>query len=107
MSRIERDEYRTDNVDQANLAPALPGTAPEARPRSRRGFAAMDPEQHREISRRGGQASHESGRGHEWNEDEAREAGRRGGEARWRGRARQSQEPHRPVDTQDRRGLAR
>jgi general stress protein YciG len=54
--------------------------------RSRRGFAAMDPAQHREISRRGGQASHLSGRGHEWSEDEAREAGRRGGEARWAGR---------------------
>ena len=51
--------------------------------RSRRGFAAMDPEAQREISRRGGAASHESGRGHEFSPEEAREAGRRGGEARW------------------------
>jgi len=51
--------------------------------RSRRGFAAMDPEARRAISKRGGQASHQSGRGHEFSSEEAREAGRRGGEARW------------------------
>ena len=59
------------------------------RGRARRGFAAMDPEERREISRRGGTASHESGRGHEFNSQEARAAGRLGGEARWgRGRSR-------------------
>ena len=47
----------------------------------------MDPEERREISRRGGEASHQSGRGHEFTSEEAREAGRRGGEARW-GRSR-------------------
>jgi general stress protein YciG len=46
----------------------------------------MDPEERREISRRGGEASHLSGRGHEFTPEEAREAGRLGGEARW-GRA--------------------
>lgn len=51
--------------------------------RGKRGFAAMKPEQRREISRRGGEASHQSGRGHEFSSEEAREAGRRGGEARW------------------------
>ena len=55
--------------------------------RARRGFAAMDPEERREISRRGGTASHESGRGHEFNSQEARAAGRLGSEARW-GRSR-------------------
>lgn len=53
------------------------------RGRVRRGFAAMDPQTRREISRRGGAASHQSGRGHEFNSQEAREAGRLGGEARW------------------------
>ena len=53
--------------------------------RSRRGFAAMDPAKRREISSRGGKASHVSGRGHEFSSEEAREAGRRGGEVRWRG----------------------
>ena len=59
--------------------------------RSRRGFAAMNPKERREISKRGGEASHESGRGHEFTSEEAREAGRRGGEARW-GRSRSERE---------------
>ena len=43
------------------------------------GFAAMDPDRQREIASMGGRASHESGRGHEWDSREAREAGRLGG----------------------------
>ncbi len=48
---------------------------------SGRGFASMDPEKQREIASKGGQASHESGHGHEFTSEEAREAGRKGGEA--------------------------
>lgn len=48
----------------------------------KRGFGAMDPEQQREIARKGGQASHESGKGHEFTSEEAREAGRKGGQSR-------------------------
>ena len=51
---------------------------------SNRGFASMDPEQQREIASLGGRASHERGTGHEWNSNEAREAGRKGGLARGR-----------------------
>lgn len=53
--------------------------ADESDRRSNRGFAAMDAERHREISRRGGQASH--GGGFAANPDLAREAGRKGGQA--------------------------
>ena len=49
-----------------------------------RGFASMDPEQQREIASQGGKASHEKGTGHEWNSNEARQAGRKGGLARGR-----------------------
>ena len=49
--------------------------------RSNRGFAAMDPEQQRAIASKGGQAAHQQGRAHEFNSEEAREAGRKGGEA--------------------------
>jgi general stress protein YciG len=49
--------------------------------KSERGFAAMDPEQQREIARRGGRAAHESGNAHEFTSEEAAEAGRKGGEA--------------------------
>ena len=51
---------------------------------SRRGFAAMDPDEQREIASMGGRASHEYGHGHEFTSEEAREAGRKGGQARWR-----------------------
>jgi uncharacterized protein len=47
---------------------------------SERGFAAMDPEEQRRISSEGGKASHEQGTGHEWDSEEAREAGRKGGQ---------------------------
>jgi general stress protein YciG len=42
----------------------------------------MDPEQQRRIASEGGKASHESGRGHRWTSEEARMAGRKGGQAR-------------------------
>lgn len=49
---------------------------------SNRGFASMDPEQQREIASQGGRASHQKGTGHEWDSEEARQAGRKGGLAR-------------------------
>ena len=49
--------------------------------KKRRGFATMDPDQVREIARRGGAAAHRAGTAHEFTTDEAREAGRKGGRA--------------------------
>ena len=46
-----------------------------------RGFASMDDEKQRDIASKGGQAAHEQGTAHEFNSREAREAGRKGGEA--------------------------
>lgn len=46
----------------------------------RRGFASMDEEQQREIASMGGRAAHEYGSAHEFTPEEAREAGRIGGE---------------------------
>jgi general stress protein YciG len=45
-----------------------------------RGFASMDPDRQREIASEGGKAAHEKGTAHEFDSDEAREAGRKGGE---------------------------
>ncbi|MFO0703595.1 MAG: KGG domain-containing protein [Patescibacteria group bacterium] len=45
----------------------------------KRGFAAMDKEKQREIASKGGKAAHEQGVAHEWNSQEASEAGRIGG----------------------------
>jgi uncharacterized protein len=50
------------------------------RPKSNRGFASMDTSKQREIARKGGKAAHAQGRAHEFNPDEARTAGRKGGE---------------------------
>ncbi len=49
--------------------------------RSKRGFASMDEEKQREIASMGGRAAHQKGTAHEFTPDEAREAGRKGGEA--------------------------
>ncbi|MFO0650941.1 MAG: KGG domain-containing protein [Polyangiales bacterium] len=54
-------------------------TSAAPRPKARRGFAAMSAEKQREIARKGGQASHSKGTGHEWNSEAARVAGRKGG----------------------------
>jgi general stress protein YciG len=48
---------------------------------SNRGFASMSPEKQREIASKGGRAAHQLGVAHEWSSDEARKAGRKGGEA--------------------------
>jgi general stress protein YciG len=45
---------------------------------SKRGFASMDPQRQREIASLGGKAAHASGKAHEFNTAEAREAGRKG-----------------------------
>jgi general stress protein YciG len=56
-------------------APAIHGRA------SRRGFAAMDKTRQKEIASAGGRAAHERGNAHEFTSEEARQAGRKGGQA--------------------------
>ena len=48
----------------------------------------MSPEKQREIASKGGRAAHEKGTAHEWTTDEARSAGRRGGQVSRGGRGR-------------------
>lgn len=48
--------------------------------KSKRGFASMDEEKQKEIASKGGKAAHEKGTAHEFTAEEAREAGRKGGE---------------------------
>jgi general stress protein YciG len=54
---------------------------------SKRGFASMDPAKQKEIASKGGRAAHAKGTAHEFTSDEARVAGRKGGEAVSRDRA--------------------
>ncbi len=56
--------------------------------KERRGFASMSPEKQREIASKGGRAAHEKGTAHEWTPEEARTAGRRGGQISRGGRGR-------------------
>lgn len=48
---------------------------------SNRGFASMDEDRQREIASQGGKAAHEKGTAHEFSSEEARAAGRKGGQA--------------------------
>jgi general stress protein YciG len=56
--------------------------------KERRGFASMSTEKQREIASKGGRAAHEKGTAHEWTADEARNAGRKGGQVSRGGRGR-------------------
>jgi uncharacterized protein len=68
--------------------------APERK--ERRGFASMSPERQREIASKGGRAAHEKGTAHEWTAEEARRAGRKGGQVSRGGRGRLSEESMEP-----------
>jgi hypothetical protein len=48
----------------------------------------MSAEKQREIASKGGRAAHEKGTAHEWTADEARSAGRKGGQVSRGGRGR-------------------
>jgi len=56
--------------------------------KERRGFASMSPEKQREIASKGGRAAHLKGTAHEWTSEEARSAGRKGGQISRGGRGR-------------------
>ena len=56
--------------------------------KERRGFASMSAEKQREIASKGGRAAHEKGTAHEWTSEEARSAGRKGGQISRGGRGR-------------------
>jgi general stress protein YciG len=68
----EADELRTEGP------PAPAAVAPTRKPR---GFAAIDRNLVKEIARKGGKAAHAAGTAHEFTSEEARVAGRKGGQA--------------------------
>jgi uncharacterized protein len=53
---------------------------------SNRGFASMDPEKQRQIASKGGKAAHQKGSAHEFDSQEARQAGKKGGQSSQGGR---------------------
>jgi general stress protein YciG len=74
------DETKTTE-DPASTAKPLAPEPPADAPKKRRGFAAMDRTLLRAISRKGGVAAHERGTAHCFTQEEARDAGRKGGRA--------------------------
>jgi len=68
--------------------------------RERRGFASMSAEKQREIASKGGRAAHQKGTAHEWTSEEARSAGRKGGQISRGGRGRLVEDT--PGDSPDR-----
>src|SRR5262245_21651494 len=67
MAKNREAQYMGNNGNQGNT--------------SNRGFASMDPERQREIASEGGRAAHEKGTAHEFSPQEAREAGKKGGDS--------------------------
>ena len=81
-SRVEREETREVAVEGGRSSSERSASSRVRTPGgSHRGFAAMDQQKQREIASKGGRAAHVKGTAHQWSSDEARAAGRKGGEA--------------------------
>jgi general stress protein YciG len=74
----ERPETQTPATEEAETTETPQPAEP---PRRRRGFAAMDPKLVSELASRGGKAAQRAGTAHRFNTEEARVAGRKGGQA--------------------------
>src|SRR5580698_8949285 len=86
MNQIDDNAQRHETSPGAVNPEAQPNPQPTGstvsetpKPRRPRGFAAMDRKLVTELARKGGKAAHQLGAAHEFNSDEAREAGRKGG----------------------------
>lgn len=79
----------------------------EGQPKGRRGFASMSPEKQREIASKGGRAAHVKGTAHEWTAEEARTAGRKGGQISHARRGHPSTQQPIPAETAAELGLLR
>ncbi len=80
----EHTDERNEGESRVAAEQDKPAEAP--RKKARRGFAAMSAEKQREIASLGGKAAHAKGTAHEFSPEEAREAGRKGGQAAQRAR---------------------
>lgn len=78
MNEIRNEQEFSNNTLETQNATAQQN---ERQGTSRRGFASMDRERQREIARKGGRAAHKQGVAHQWSSEEARAAGRKGGQS--------------------------
>jgi general stress protein YciG len=84
---VVRDSARRANHESRAMNDFSAGRMMGER-KERRGFASMSPEKQREIASKGGRAAHQKGTAHEWTSEEARSAGRKGGQISRGGRGR-------------------
>ena len=78
---------QNSNVNAPTNAQWKPEASEPAPAPHKRGFAAMDRTQVRDLARKGGVAAHRAGTAHEFSSEEARAAGRKGGLATHSGRS--------------------
>jgi uncharacterized protein len=84
--RLDREPLSSEHARTAGslgdeeAAPMSEPPSTERKPASQRGFAAMERDKQRAIASKGGKAAHEKGTAHEFTPDEARSAGKKGGE---------------------------
>ncbi len=79
-----QEQVHAGSTNEKGIAAEQSAATP--RKKQRRGFAAMSPEKQKEIASLGGKAAHAKGTAHEFSPEEAREAGRKGGQAAQRAR---------------------
>lgn len=72
LSDISMDESMTDESDEYI----------QKKTKGQQGFASMPKDRQKEIASKGGRAAHQQGTAHEWDSEEARAAGRKGGLSR-------------------------
>ena len=81
-------EGRATQSESRAMNDAASGRSVGMERKERRGFASMSREKQREIASKGGRAAHQKGTAHEWTSEEARSAGRKGGQISRGGRGR-------------------
>jgi uncharacterized protein len=95
---------RTNGTDE-NESPTMSDAVKPGERKERRGFASMSPEKQREIASKGGRAAHQKGTAHEWTSEEARSAGRKGGQISRGGRGRLVEEQAADIIPTPERGM--
>lgn len=81
MSSMDDREATAREQTEHEEAPVSETVEKKERRHDQRGFAAMDEGKQRQIASKGGKAAHEKGTAHEFTPEEARQAGKKGGEA--------------------------
>jgi len=79
----EREPESAEEDAEAQPEEPVPGSW-------RRGFAMLRPERRRLISSKGGRAAHKKGSAHQFTPEEARAAGKKGGQASAKSRAKKA-----------------